>query len=232
MWQDWNRRIAEEDAKFQQALIQWRIVETIPRLFESATLESLPEELRKDIIILPADKGLFLFGPVGCGKSYTLAAIARRRIEAGVWPVELANWERLLCRLRLAYGGKTGDADKLIMRMMKAAVLLIDDLSITGSESEFSLKTLYSILDYRIENALPTFFSANRNPDDIGSVFDERIASRIKGHCKILHYAGCDRRKRQLSEPETVAEAERREPSDCLHYRTENPRNCTSATLP
>jgi DNA replication protein DnaC len=175
-------------------MIQWRIAETIPRLFEWATMDTLPAPLREDINALPADKGLFLFGPVGCGKSYTLAAIARQRIESGVWPVELHNWERFLSGLRAGYGSKAGQADRQILQTMNAAVLLIDDLSIGQSESEFSLKTLYSILDYRIEHGLPTFFCANRNPDEIGKAYDHRIASRIKGHCQILHYAGKDRR--------------------------------------
>jgi len=157
-------------------------------------METLPAPLREDINALPADKGLFLFGPVGCGKSYTLAAIARQRIESGAWPVELHNWERFLSGLRAGYGGKAGETDRLILQTMTAAVLLIDDLSIGTSESEFSIKTLYSILDYRIEHGLPTFFSANRNPDQIGKAYDLRIASRIKGHCQIIHYDGKDRR--------------------------------------
>jgi DNA replication protein DnaC len=173
---------------------KWRIAETIPRLFESATLETLPAPLREEINALPANKGLFLFGPVGCGKSYALAAIARQQIEAGVWPVEFYNWERFLSGLRAGYGGKAGEADRMIVRTMKAAVLLIDDLSIGTSESDFSLKTLYAIVDYRIENRLPTFFSSNRTPDEIGKAYDQRIVSRIKGHCQIIHYAGHDRR--------------------------------------
>jgi DNA replication protein DnaC len=194
MWQDWDRRQAEENCKFKKAMIQWRIAEAIPKYFWSAAIETLPGQLEKKIEGLPADKGLFLFGPVGCGKSYTLAAIARQRIESGVWPVALHNWERFLSGLRASYGIKAGETDRLIMQTMNAAVLLIDDLSIGGVESEFSLKTLYSILDYRIEHGLPTFFSANRTPDEIGKAYDQRIASRIKGHCQILHYDGKDRR--------------------------------------
>jgi DNA replication protein DnaC len=194
MWQDWNRRLAEENAKVQQAMIRWRIAQVIPRYFQSASIETLPGALEKKIEELPADKGLFLFGSVGCGKTYTLAAIARKRIQASIWPVEMHNWERFLSTLRAGYGGKPGDTDRVILQTSKAAVLLFDDLSIAGSESEFSLKTLYSILDYRIEHGLPTFFSANRTPDEIGKAYDLRIASRIKGHCQILRYDGKDRR--------------------------------------
>lgn len=187
-------RQREIDEKFQQALIEWHIAAVIPRYFWSAAVVTLPEALQDKIDSLPADKGLFLFGPVGCGKTYALAAIARRRIESKLWPVEFENWERLLYRLRICYGGKAGQAERQIEQMMKAKAAFLDDLSIGGSESDFALKTLYTILDYRIENGLPTFFSANRDPDQIGQAYDQRIASRIRGHCQIIHYAGKDRR--------------------------------------
>ena len=177
-----------------KAEISTRIGQTLPRLFWGCEMENLPKELRQTLDGLPADRGLYIFGPVGCGKSYTLAAIAKQRIQCDVWPVQLLNWERFLSRLRAGYDDEPGTTDRMLLRAEKAAVLLIDDLSICGRESDFSLRTLYSILDYRVENCLPTFFAANKSPDEIGKAFDVRIASRIIGHCEVIHLSGRDRR--------------------------------------
>jgi DNA replication protein DnaC len=201
-----EKKVEEEIRQYQEQERQQKIVRrhqeisrrlgaVIPRLFVSAEIENLSAGLQGKINSLSADKGLFLFGPVGCGKSYTLAAIAKQHIQQGLWPVGLLNWERFLMQLRASYDGEPGEADRILFRTMKSDALFLDDICIAGTESEFSLKTLLSVFDYRVENCLPTFFSSNRSPDEISKAFDERTYSRIIGHCEVIYLDGKDKRK-------------------------------------
>lgn len=171
--------------------IQRRLDDTIPAHFNSARLENLNPALLKEI---SGENGVYIFGNVGCGKSYVLSALAKKDIALGVWPVKIINWERFLSHQKSLYLKPIGSVEESLLSTIKTLVLYIDDISIGSAESDFSLKTLYSILDYRIENKLKTSFSANKSPNELSKVFDERIESRIKECCKIIHYAGKDRR--------------------------------------
>lgn len=202
-----DRRISEQAEAEQRRLaamqrmhdeeITRRIDAVIPKKFAGAEVEHLPGGLVDKFKSLPNGQGLFLFGPAGCGKTYAMAAFAKMYIRADIWQVKIMNWERFLCGLRASYGNEPGRADRTIQEAMEAAILFIDDAMLTGGqESDFSLRTMYSIIDHRVEWCLPTFFAANRQPDDLAAAYDERIKSRVLGCCEIVHLQGKDKRVR------------------------------------
>jgi DNA replication protein DnaC len=204
--QEERNRKAKEQAEFEQRWlaamqrahdeeITRRLDAAIPRRFAGAELEHIPGDLVDKFEALADGQGMFLFGPAGCGKSYAMAAFAKKYIRDGIWPVVMINWERFLCGLRASFGSEPGRADRAIQSAMGAAVLFIDDAMLTGGqESDFSLRTLYSIIDHRAEACLTTFFSANRQPDDLSAAYDERIKSRVLGYSEVVRLQGRDRR--------------------------------------
>jgi DNA replication protein DnaC len=185
-----------------QKKIQACIAEQIPSLFQTATLELLPKALLEKVMALPSDRGLYFYGPIGCGKTFSLCAIARHSIESGR-DVIRKNWESFLSELKAGFGDgfKT---DKIIERMKVCDLLILDDISIAGRESDFSLRTLYDILNSRIENCKPTYFSSNRTPEEIGKAYDERILSRIRGACECIKIVGHDRRREKKIKNESI----------------------------
>ena len=71
--------------------------------------------------------------------------------------------------------------------------LILDDM---GAEktSEWSIQTLYSIIDRRYRDEKQTLITSNLTLDEIAEKVGDRIASRIAGMCKVVEIKGKDRR--------------------------------------
>ena len=63
------------------------LAEQIPERYRDARLEHLPSAIRRAAESLPGDRGLFLWGPPGVGKTYGMAAIAYELYHDG-WEVQ------------------------------------------------------------------------------------------------------------------------------------------------
>ena len=191
-----QQQIAERQRKHDE-MITGRLDSVAGLLFMDAELEDLPQGLVKkfnDLDIIMGE-ALYLDGPTGCGKSHALRAFAKHFIRKEIWPVTILNWEEFLVKLKACYGKEPGKADQLLRYIAEVEILGIDDLMITGTrESDFSLKTMYVILNTRIEARRPTFFASNRPVEDLLYTFDARILSRVRGCTESIHLTGKDRR--------------------------------------
>ncbi len=163
-------------------------------MYRDATLEKVPDALRAELATDSAARGLYLWGPTGCGKTYTMAALAIARIKQGQKVVRL-TFEKLIANLRKAHGEDYGAADKLAERYISCDLLIIEDIGLARVEGDFAYRRLYRILDERTENYQPVYFTANVPPTAIKGSFDERIYSRIAGFCRVVKVAGQDKRQ-------------------------------------
>ena len=146
-------------------------------------------------------KGLFLYGPPGVGRTYAMAALARHYIADGLVVARL-NWEMLCLRIRDCFRAKADKTElQTIQPYLDAYRLFIEDIGTTKSEgaqeSDFSVRVLLVILDYRIEHCLPTFFTTNRTIEELCKTFDARVASRIMQGCDAIKLSGEDKRARK-----------------------------------
>jgi DNA replication protein DnaC len=168
----------------------------IPPLFEDVHLRKVNPALRRLMLSLPSDKGLFLFGPPGIGKTFAMCALARFFICKGL-KVERVVFEDLLLSVRSCYS-KNSNEGELIKKYRQCDKLFIEDLGTTVGigvqETDFSLRTLYLILDWRIENCKATFITSNKSLNEMRVSFDSRIADRIKQACQIMPVKGPNKR--------------------------------------
>lgn len=171
----------------------------IPARYQAARIGDLPKGLVGTYSALPSDVGTYLWGRPGIGKTHATCAYLMDRWLAGQ---EIARcvWETLLLEMRGTFGiGNKGSEIKKLDPLMRAEVLAIEDVGTTVSpgqtESDFSLKTLLVLIDYRLENMKPTFITSNKPPEEIGRSFDDRIASRIMQACEVVELTGPDRRR-------------------------------------
>lgn len=176
-----------------------KLVETIvPARFREARLEHLSKPLRAKINALADDKGLLLWGQPGVGKSYAMAALARRYILTGS-TVDRVGYEMLCLQIRDTFkaGSTQGELD-VIRPLFGVAKLFIEDVGTTVSaghqESDFSLRTFLVLLDKRLEACKPTFITTNKSVEQLSKSFDRRIASRLQQACEIIQLTGEDRR--------------------------------------
>ncbi|MBE3099302.1 MAG: ATP-binding protein [Planctomycetes bacterium] len=145
------------------------------------------------------DKGLFLIGPPGIGKSHLAVAVLRQVIrERGALGL-FYDVRELLKIIRSTYDPVVRTTEIQILRpVMEADLLVLDDL---GAEktSEWVGETLNLIVNTRYNERRLTIFTSNyeekedrTDPDSLLVRVGARMHSRLYEMCEFLEYAGAD----------------------------------------
>lgn len=176
---------------WQPALIQ----STIPPLYWEARLRDFSKQAEEEVgrWLEQPGYGLLVVGPVGTGKTYLAAAIARWAIEADM-RVCFTRASDFFAELRDVYHIVGGSEASVMEKYKKPHLLILDDLG-SGSLSDHERRSTLSLLDSRLNYLLPTVVTSNLTLERIGALMDERIASRLSSF-RVLALTGRDRRKK------------------------------------
>lgn len=109
-------------------------------------------------------KGLYLSGSFGVGKTYLLGAIANKLAEKGI-KVTLVHMPSFAVEIKNSIGKNT--TMEKVDALKKSPVLMMDDIGADQLSSWFRDDVLGVILQYRMQEELPTFFSSNIALDDL-----------------------------------------------------------------
>ena len=135
---------------------------------------------------------LLLIGPTGTGKTHISTAIAGALIHKG-YDVIYDSTQNIMSdfesdRFRNGYGREENRSEKYL----DCTLLIIDDLG-TEFSNQFTVSTLYNLLNTRQNKGLATIISTNLSPDELARKYEDRIYSRIIGSgSKILPFEGKD----------------------------------------
>lgn len=172
------------------------IVSLLPSRFKDADIEAVEEKVKEWLFgEKPEKKGLYLFGPVGTGKTFAAYAIYRTLKENGKG-VKIGNAAKILTDIKddFKYGSRDPYyASKFDAWVDFTGIMIIDDI---GAEkpTEWALETFYQLINERYENMRPTIFTSNLTVEEIAGRMGDRIASRIAEMCTIMKLDGEDRR--------------------------------------
>jgi len=135
------------------------------------------------------EKGLFLFGPAGTGKTHLAVKIAQELEDT-----RFVKIPKLLLSLKANFDGQGYENEQIIERLSKTPILILDDL---GAEkaSEWVAETLYILIDDRYGNMKPTVFTSNYSPSELAERLGDRIVSRIMEMCRVIEIKTSDKRK-------------------------------------
>ncbi|HKV25627.1 MAG TPA: ATP-binding protein [Candidatus Acidoferrum sp.] len=135
--------------------------------------------------------GLFLYGPVGTGKTHLAYAILRALLEDGqnALAVSAANFYR---ELRSAFNSEQNE-ETIFGKYVGVPWLMFDDAG-AGALSDFERRTLLDLLDRRA--SLKTIITSNLTVEEFGKRLDERIGSRLSEFL-LFHCGGTDRRAKR-----------------------------------
>ena len=133
-------------------------------------------------------KGLYLSGSFGSGKSYILSALLNELSNKGYKTINV-HYPNLLKKLKSSFN--EDNYDEVLDEITDCDVLLIDDIGAENNSPWARDEVLGTILQYRMDNNLTTFFTSNFTIDELESILSEtskgtdvikarRIIERIK----------------------------------------------------
>lgn len=102
--------------------------------------------------------GLYLYGKLGVGKTYLLAAIARELVAKDV-SVLLMHFPTFAVQMKSAI--QDNSVLTKIDQIKAIPILMLDDIGADSLSSWIRDEVLGVILQYRMQEKLPTFFSSN-----------------------------------------------------------------------
>lgn len=183
-------------------------IANIPRRFASADMQDYDPDYFVDIvrnINLKEGRGLFLWGPVGSGKTHLAAAIL------GNW-LEHNNFENvtmladgfgkhflfvqvpdLLDKIRSSYDDRRSDGEDWLEEASEATLIVLDDI---GAErvTDWVREKLFQLVNRRYNDMRATIVTSNLSPDQLAAHIGDRTVSRLVGMCKVIKLQGDDRR--------------------------------------
>ncbi len=141
--------------------------------------------LKKDFI-----KGIYLDGNFGCGKTYLIAALFNELAKKDVKST-IIYFPEFLRSLKASFSSEDNEYEERFDLIKNTPLLLLDDIGAEKLSDWARDEVLGVILQYRMEEHLPTFFTSNLNLDElenhlsitknsVDKVKARRIIERIK----------------------------------------------------
>lgn len=206
-----------------EELVEYRRLEAIknriqlinmPASLKNVTVADIDksDENRVEVMLAIADfvkrfeekpKGLYIYGNFGIGKSYLMAYLANLLSKTHLQSTTMLHYPTFVVDIKNAI--KDGSVKERIDEIKMAQVLVLDDIGAEQHSPWVRDDVLQVILQYRMQENLPTFFTSNFSFDDLerhfafGKSGDEtwqakRVMERILYLARDLHLKGNNRR--------------------------------------
>ena len=105
-------------------------------------------------------KGVYLHGNFGCGKTYLISALFNELAKKNITST-IVYFPELLRSLKASFGNKEDNYEERFDACKEAKLLLLDDIGAEKLSDWARDEVLGVILQYRMENNLPTFMTSN-----------------------------------------------------------------------
>lgn len=155
-------------------------------------------------------KSLYLWSSSpGTGKTTSAAALLNTYIVAnylgslkrGIQPMQRPAFFLDTNTLQTDYNLATMTHDEeglakvtaTMRKSMDVDFLVMDDVGIRSASESFK-SIVHAIINARTTNGKPTIFTSNLPIDEMATVFDARLADRMRDQCVVLHFAGESKR--------------------------------------
>ena len=187
----------------------------MPKEIKNANMKDIYRDDKKRLEIIkwikifldnykPGNKGLYLTGNFGCGKTYLLSAMLNEIAKKGT-KVAIIYFPEFLRKLKESFGNDEDYTNKFNY-IKKVEILLIDDIGAETTTSWGRDEILSTILQYRMQEGLTTFFTSNLSLEELEDHFAfstkgvekikaRRIIERIKQLTEVLVLIGENKRK-------------------------------------
>jgi len=128
------------------------------------------EELANFVAKYPDyQKGIYLYGDFGVGKSYMMAALAHDLSEKRQASTTLLHFPSFVIDVKNAIS--SGLVKEMVDQVKKAEILILDDIGAEQMSAWLRDEVLQVILQHRMQENLPTFFTSNFNLEELEGHF-------------------------------------------------------------
>jgi len=167
---------------FHGAFIAAKIKSGVPSRYLEASMADFKDTPHDDSDYGPID--LYIFGPNGCGKTHLAVAYLdyiTRWDQFGdfVESVKFKSAPELMVEVRDTFNNSGRTEGEVVHDYSHVKFLILDDLG-AENKSDFTMSTIYTIIQKRVNDLRPTIITSNLHPKEWRSI-DPRIASRISG---------------------------------------------------
>lgn len=154
--------------------------------YSEATVDKIDKNIIK--LLKKGNKGLFLFGNTGTGKTYVLHALKKKALQNGKKAV-IENWVELLLEMRDRINYLRVAMDEIL----ESQIIMFDDLG-SEKQTEWSQEILYTIINRCYEKEKKVFISTNLSLEQFSAQYGDRVFSRLMEMCEPYEMKGEDRR--------------------------------------
>lgn len=148
-------------------------------------------------------RGLYIFGPFGVGKTYLMGALANELVNRNHASVKAIHYPTFINDLKNTFIDNS--TQTVINETKRVDVLILDDIGAESNSQWVRDDVLNPILEYRMKESLPTFFTSNFSPSDLeihlattkdssDQLKSKRVMERIHYLAKPYVIEGKDRR--------------------------------------
>lgn len=133
-------------------------------------------------------QGLLFWGNVGTGKTFLAGCIANALLERKI-PVLMTSFPKILNALGGLY---SSERNAYLASLNRYTLLVIDDMGIER-ETQYTVETIYTVIDERYKSGKPFIITTNiqldtfRKPQDLEHA---RIYDRIMERCMPVFFGG------------------------------------------
>ena len=175
----------------------------------SAVRVQLMEEIIDFLATFRKDKhlarGLFIHGPFGVGKTYLMGALANELVSKDHASVNVLHYPTFINDLKGTFADNS--TQDVINATKSVDVLILDDIGAESNSQWVRDDVLNPILEFRMKESLPTFFTSNFGPKDLEVHFamtkstndqlkSKRVMERVYYLAKPILFEGEDRRRK------------------------------------
>ena len=148
----------------------------------------------------PASENLLLVGGTGLGKTHLSTAVAKTVLDSGHDVLYTTAVGMVAAFEAERFGNSTGLTEESdLNRYYNVDLLIIDDLG-TEVSNQFTVSSLFNVINTRINLRRPTIINTNLMQEELRRRYWDRITSRLFGEYRILLFLGTDVRAQKIRE--------------------------------
>lgn len=142
------------------------------------------------------ERGVFLYGSVGTGKSTICKAIINKWASPS-YTCKFITVPDAIRAIKSGMDKPDSSVDLEVMKLVQPNLLVLDDIGV-GDASDFSREQLFAVFEARAHSRKHTWFTTNMDPKQLRAHFHDRIADRLLEFCSWVKVEGESFRRRSF----------------------------------